>query len=71
VSMQVDDLAYRLTDSSSLKNHPYSKYLTSPTETVFFDLFFHFFVENKGEIPVNFDLREFYKEGLDARMYGQ
>lgn len=69
VATEVERIAEELVPPSSLNNHPFSKYLTNSLEAMMFDIFFYIFVENHGEKIDSFEVIEFFKEGLNARMY--
>ncbi len=57
---QVEEFAKTAVLNGSMK-HPFCKYLHNPLEAMAFDLFYWFFIEQKGIYPAGFDIREFYK----------
>lgn len=69
IAVEVEHVARELVPPESLGSHPYAKYLTNSLEAVMFDIFHYFFLECRGIRPDEFDLLEFYREGLNARMY--
>lgn len=67
-----DKINVRINDfipSESISRHPFRKYFKTSMDILMFDLFYYFFIEQKGKYPSNFSLADFYKDHLNERMY--
>ena len=65
IEVRIDELI----PTETISNHPYKKYFKTSMDILMFDLFHHFFIEQKGKHPTNFSLVNFYKERNNERMY--
>lgn len=69
IAKELDRVAQNLVSEAHMAQHPFARRLRSPLETVMFDLFYYIFVKNRGMLPSDFDLFEFYRGGTCADMY--
>jgi asparagine synthase (glutamine-hydrolysing) len=69
VAPQLDSLAGSLVPNSHIQHHPYRRYVRTPSECMLFDLFFYILVANRGDLPGDFDLTAFYKDGTCEDLY--
>jgi asparagine synthase (glutamine-hydrolysing) len=69
IAKQLDQWARTLVSAEHLRRHPFARWVSTPLESVMFDLFFHIFVQNRGMLPTGFDVVDFYRSGACADMY--
>jgi len=69
VAEQLGTLAGKLVPVGHLAQHPFKRYMSSSLDCLMFDLFFFIFVENRGDVPADFNVVDFYRDGCHADLY--
>lgn len=69
VARELDAYVQALVPEAHVAKHPFARYVKTPLDAVMFDLFHFIFVANRGDLPSDFRLDEFYRGGEHARMY--
>lgn len=61
ISKKLDSFCEKLIPDEYMRNHPYKPYLSTKVEVLMFDLVNLIFIENAGEMPVDFSISNLYK----------
>ncbi|HEA69926.1 MAG TPA: asparagine synthase (glutamine-hydrolyzing) [Desulfobacterales bacterium] len=69
IGPRIQEEIAKIVPINNIQKHPFRRYLNSPIGFLMFDLFYYFFIKQRGRPTTNISVFDFYKDRASGEMY--